>query len=67
MEDPADTSSRDAVLDALQTAMDTAELQTSYGELKELPLEDVLEDDEDIENLLEVSRTPHSLIHVLVL
>ena len=52
LEDPDDTSSRDTVLDAIQTVQDTVELQTSYSELKELPLEDVLVEDEDIENLL---------------
>ena len=67
LEDPDDTSSRDTVLDALQTVQNTVELQTSYSELKELPLEDVLEDDEDIENLLVVNRTPDSLIRVLLL
>ena len=39
----------------LSRLRDTVELQTSNSEMKELPQEDVLED-EDIENLLEVSR-----------
>ena len=34
----------------LSRLQDTAELQTSYSKLKELPLEDVLADDEDLED-----------------
>ena len=67
LEDPDDTSSRDTVLDALQTARDTVELQTSYSELKELPLEDVLVEDEDIENLLVEKQNTRLLDPCLVI
>ena len=50
----------------LSRLRDTVELQTSNSEMKELPQEDVLED-EDIENLLEVSRTPDSRSVCLVI
>ena len=50
----------------LSRLRDTVELQTSNSDMKELPQEDVLED-EDIENLLEVSRTPDSRSVCLVI
>ena len=46
----------------LSRLRDTAELQTSYSELKELPLEDVLADDEDLEDSSGRETDPDFLI-----
>ena len=66
VEDTIDASEDDAEL-KLSRLLDTAELQTSYSELKELPLENILADDEELENLLDAGRHQMTDLCVLIL
>ena len=65
MEDTIDASEGDAELNALQTAR-YCRVTTSNSDMKEPLLDDVLEN-EDIENLLEVSRHQMADPYVLIL
>ena len=65
LEDTIDASDSDAELNALQTVWH-CRVTTSNSDMKELLQEDVLED-EDIENLLEVSRHQMADPYVLIL